>query len=327
MKFSFNIFFNLSLTSKQTSYMATNSTSEETDHKPIQSSNKKQKIDEEDDLKQVQQMKNQSATFLMIDVHEFFNIYNNGSKDIVDFRDKSVFDHSHIVLSINQEIFSLDGDDGTFNDTLNEMVCINWKINDTETDDYAKQRLQERFTKCSLFCLLKVKYTKIKQEYPFLCTDKPNDQCQRIQYPNVIIAGKLYLGTIYDRQNRNNELKDLEIAHFVNTGDDNEHVDILKYFTKASDYIKEALKTDGNKVMVHCKDGISGSSTLIIAYLMKHCGYTLNKAYSHTLKCRPSIYPKQRFYQKLIEYEKKIYDGKSTADANAHNRDSDENYM
>jgi protein-tyrosine phosphatase len=44
---------------------------------------------------------------------------------------------------------------------------------------------------------------------------------------------------------------------------------ILRHFRATTKFIEEALKTKGNKVLVHCFAGRSRSASCVIAYIMK----------------------------------------------------------
>ena len=50
---------------------------------------------------------------------------------------------------------------------------------------------------------------------------------------------------------------------------DTENEDIKKYFDEAGEFINKALKEKG-KVLVHCHAGISRSSTICLAYIIKY---------------------------------------------------------
>lgn len=65
--------------------------------------------------------------------------------------------------------------------------------------------------------------------------------------------------------------------------------------------------------MVHCKKGISRSSSTVIAYIMKEYGWSLNLALSHVKKQRNCITPNEGFMQQL-----QIFDGILHASKNRH---------
>lgn len=66
------------------------------------------------------------------------------------------------------------------------------------------------------------------------------------------------------------------------------------------------VSRDGGKVLVHCVAGMSRSAALCLAYLVKHRGMTLRKAFSHLRACRPCVRPNSGFFRQLIEFEEQI---------------------
>ena len=49
--------------------------------------------------------------------------------------------------------------------------------------------------------------------------------------------------------------------------------------------------SQGHTVYVHCKAGRARSATIVICWLVKHRGMSLQQAQSHLLKCRPHVNP------------------------------------
>ena len=76
-------------------------------------------------------------------------------------------------------------------------------------------------------------------------------------------------------------------------------------FHQVADKIHEVSKRGGH-VLVHCVAGVSRSSSLCIAYLIKYKRMTLRQAYYHVKQRRPIIRPNVGFFRQLIDYEKKI---------------------
>ncbi|CAF4057535.1 unnamed protein product [Adineta steineri] len=119
-------------------------------------------------------------------------------------------------------------------------------------------------------------------------------------------------------------LRDLNIRHIINTChvpleeeiikksnvlwidmQDEEDVDINQYFEKTNDFLL-SCKEKKEKVLVHCQMGISRSSSIVLAYLMKYHHDTLMKAYDFLLDRRPISCPNPSFLLQLIRYEKKL---------------------
>lgn len=80
-----------------------------------------------------------------------------------------------------------------------------------------------------------------------------------------------------------------------------------------SDFIEEGVNfiTNQNKnkikILVHCFEGKSRSSTFIIAYLMLKYKWDLKKSYNFVKKKRTIIQPNRTFFKELIKIEKKLY--------------------
>ncbi|XP_031557306.1 dual specificity protein phosphatase 14-like [Actinia tenebrosa] len=143
----------------------------------------------------------------------------------------------------------------------------------------------------------------------------------------IEITDYLYLGSVIPARNED-LLKEKQITHIVNATVESDHeykipVECMKikitdslechiglYFDIVADKI-EKVKNMRGKVLVHCMAGISRSSSLVIAYLMKYKKMSLRDAYHLVKKKRPIINPNPRFWQSLVDYEKKLF-GKTT---------------
>jgi protein-tyrosine phosphatase len=77
---------------------------------------------------------------------------------------------------------------------------------------------------------------------------------------------------------------------------------IMEYFDQTSDFIDNKLSC-GENVLVHCMCGISRSSTIVIAYLIKKKGYSLEYAMEFVKSKRNCINPNIGFVKQLKEYE------------------------
>lgn len=83
--------------------------------------------------------------------------------------------------------------------------------------------------------------------------------------------------------------------------------DLMQFFEESVDFVAEELgRDDSTKVIVHCEYGISRSSSLVIAYLMKHQNMTLDQAFKHIKQRRPWIQPNAGFWAQLQRYEEKL---------------------
>eukprot|EP00743_Colponemidia_sp_Colp-15_P005793 GILK01006228.1.p1 GENE.GILK01006228.1~~GILK01006228.1.p1 ORF type:complete len:206 (-),score=9.03 GILK01006228.1:186-803(-) len=145
----------------------------------------------------------------------------------------------------------------------------------------------------------------------------------------------LYLGSAHSSANKD-KLTSLSIDHIVNVTATNpnhfpldfrymnvklldaDHEDISKHFDAVFAFIEEARKK-GCAVLVHCAAGMSRSSTIVIAYLMKHHNMSLKSAYAFTKARRPIVSPNPGFMRQLVRYERVLF-GKNTLDSNDYER-------
>jgi len=104
--------------------------------------------------------------------------------------------------------------------------------------------------------------------------------------PSVVIDDFLYHGNLAHASNMK-LLKELDIKHILNASDcklddkiceifnvlwinvdDELHVDIKQYFDQTNQFLNDCKQKD-EKVLVNCQMGISRSSSVVLAYLMK----------------------------------------------------------
>ena len=141
------------------------------------------------------------------------------------------------------------------------------------------------------------------------------------------ILNWLYLGTFInacdiDELKRNNITYILNCANECNNTklpeskkqlhlkiNDSEKFKIIDYFEKANNFIHKCKK-EGSNILVHCKFGISRSPSFIIAYLIKYCKLTVDKALKFVNLKRLQIKPNKGFMEQLYLYEKYIQEKK-----------------
>jgi len=85
---------------------------------------------------------------------------------------------------------------------------------------------------------------------------------------------------------------------------------IKDYFNEAIEFINSAVESNG-RVFVHCAAGISRSSTIVIAYMMKTEQLTFKKAFKLVQSRRPVIAPNYGFKDQLLLWEKELVDQKA----------------
>lgn len=81
---------------------------------------------------------------------------------------------------------------------------------------------------------------------------------------------------------------------------------IRRFFEPCIEFMQEALQQPGTKVMVHCKQGVSRSPTIVMAYLMKVKKFSSTKAYDFLRLKRPEIGPNPGFVQQLQNYDQEL---------------------
>ena len=129
-----------------------------------------------------------------------------------------------------------------------------------------------------------------------------------------IIPQKLYLGNNEAAKNlnilkKNNITSILICGYFLSEFfpdefiyktlefEDNEFEIITYALVKGIDFI------DKNKcVFVHCRKGVSRSSSIVIAYLMFHFKKSFDEAYDFALKKKSNIQPNDNFIKQLKQF-------------------------
>ena len=86
--------------------------------------------------------------------------------------------------------------------------------------------------------------------------------------------------------------------------DDLPMFDLFKYFEDAIQFIRTG-RAKGN-VLVHCAAGISRSSTIVIAYVMKEIGMSSKAAIEYVTKRHSITSPNAGFITQLKMFEKAI---------------------
>jgi atypical dual specificity phosphatase len=91
--------------------------------------------------------------------------------------------------------------------------------------------------------------------------------------------------------------------------EDRPDTDLCQYFDITFRFIERYSKTSG--VLVHCAAGISRSSTIIIAYVMKKLGLSFTEGFDYVQRRHPNTDPNIGFIYQLQQYEKQIKEEKS----------------
>ncbi|CAF0835450.1 unnamed protein product [Adineta ricciae] len=249
---------------------------------------------------------------------------------IIDCRTKDQFKENHIITAIHWE------------DALNGTVYISVVERFSEIVLYDNEglffnttaemsRIMNRFNKGgSKICLiLSGGFEAFQNSFPFVCTQSDirttvdREKFLTI-YPSVILDNQLYLGTGHQATNWK-VIRDLKITHIINISFEHQCVfpDKIKYlhlqledmedvllkdrFTETIQFMTTAFENASSRILVHCNLGISRSTTVTLAYLMKTYNATASEAFKFVRKRRPIVCPNLGFLRQLIDYEYELF--------------------
>mmetsp|Transcript_11565 Transcript_11565/g.48094 ORF Transcript_11565/g.48094 Transcript_11565/m.48094 type:complete len:420 (+) Transcript_11565:922-2181(+) len=159
----------------------------------------------------------------------------------------------------------------------------------------------------------------MKQMYKPLIDEKLLMVVGQMEEASEIVDGFLYLGTEWNASHKE-ELESKGCKYILNMSTeigiffpedfnymrreirDNPDEDLLSHLDPAVDFITEA-RLVGSSILVHCQMGVSRSASVVIAYLMKTYGLTLENAYGYAKARRNVIKPNPGFWEQLEKYE------------------------
>ena len=162
-------------------------------------------------------------------------------------------------------------------------------------------------------------------------------------YPSVVLENQLYLGkrqepteSISSRRETVcvgtghqathwKVIRDLKLTHIINISiehpcafndqieylhielDDLDDAPISGHFDEAIHFMETTFKHPSARLLVHCHLGISRSTTIVLAYLMKTYSATLTDALKFLRHRRPIVCPNPGFVQQLIRFEIELF--------------------
>lgn len=88
--------------------------------------------------------------------------------------------------------------------------------------------------------------------------------------------------------------------HMIVEGHDVEHFDLEDYFDEAVKFTKDSLAV--TNTLIHCMAGISRSTTLLIAYLIRYRGMKSDDALNYVRSRRSIVNPNPGFWNQLKQY-------------------------
>lgn len=268
---------------------------------------------------------------------------------VVDARPKADYERGHIILarcagSLYNDLatnpmfgYGYMGGEEVIANRLNEythVIVYGNSVSDTRNDDLPEIKLMRELMNYELVdpLFLASGYDSFKQVWPFMCTTKDltirHDHKEITVYPSLILENQPYLGRGEQATNAK-IVSDLKLTHVINIGcehpspftdriqylniklDDNPSSDLKIYFSKAYQFISDALSA-GGRILVHCNLGVSRSSTIVISYLMKSRQWTLKVAHDFVRDRRTCIRPNRGFLQQLSDWEQSIFGRKHT---------------
>ncbi len=78
-------------------------------------------------------------------------------------------------------------------------------------------------------------------------------------------------------------------------------------FDETIQFMDTAFENPSTRILVHCNLGISRSTTIILAYLMKTYNATVLETFKFLRHRRPIVCPNMGFLRQLIDYETELY--------------------
>ncbi|KAI1294610.1 Dual specificity protein phosphatase 21 [Halotydeus destructor] len=87
--------------------------------------------------------------------------------------------------------------------------------------------------------------------------------------------------------------------------DDDRKENIYPHLSLATDKIHETTLA-GGRTVVHCMAGVSRSTAIVLAYLIKYRKWTLRRAYKHVVQIREVARPNSSFLKQLVIWERQL---------------------
>ena len=203
-------------------------------------------------------------------------------------------------------------ENGNQNHNHNNNKPVNVSLSTTKCKYCNKNYVPNKVLRSHLFycvdCYLKKKNFKYKADLDFHT---------ELEFEEII-PNKLYLGNNEAAKNlellkKNNITSILICGYFLSEFFPNEfNYKTLEFEDNEFEIITFALVKginfiDDNKcVFVHCRMGVSRSSSVVISYLMFHFKITYEEAYEYVLKKKNNIQPNENFIKQLKDFEEMI---------------------
>jgi len=286
--------------------------------------------------------KSLSGTIVYISKEDFYN-YLYWDHRIYDVRSNEDYNKSHICRSHNinplsiisiDEISKIDKEiDENYGKAENPSEVILY----TNNKDHHNYKLEIEILNLLLSYLRSFKnpsnkslkqinilidgYQSFYSRFPYLCSDNIYYiECSQLVWPSYI-TDNLYLGSSICRNDR--VISMLNITHIMSFSDytekklnlskiqtfhcqisDSLSAEMLSVFPSAVKWISKSINDDNGIVLVHCDQGVSRSSTIIIAYLLysNENFSTVDEALNFVKSKRGIIRPNASFLEQLQQY-------------------------
>ncbi|CAF0842930.1 unnamed protein product [Rotaria sordida] len=249
---------------------------------------------------------------------------------IIDCRSKEKFSESHIITAIHWEDALSGAVYISIVERFSEIVLYDDKgiFFNTSTE---MRRVSNRFSPSGTKTCLTLSggFEAFRTLFPFACTQSDiRSTVDREKfltiYPSVVLDNQLYLGTGHQATNWK-VVRDLKITHIINISIEHHCVftDKIKYlhleledmedvllkdrFDETIHFMEAAFQNSSSRILVHCNLGISRSTTILLAYLMKTYNATVLEAFKFLRHRRPIVSPNIGFLRQLIEYEYELF--------------------
>ena len=255
-------------------------------------------------------------------IHDPFNLL------IIDSRDLDYYAPCHVITAKHHaRIMSDDNFSLTLSNYSMIIIYGNEVRNDRDTKELANLQSEIREYVAGDILVLKDGFSCFQSLYPFLCTDREiqsiADRKLLTAYPSAVLENELYQGR-GDQATNENIVNLLKITHIVNITmehknafpgkvkylklvlEDVSDTNLFDHFYKTSDFIHAAI-SKGGRVLVHCNQGVSRSSTITLAYLMRFKKWNLEYAFNMLKARRSCTCPNPGFFRQLSDWEVKIF--------------------
>eukprot|EP00049_Salpingoeca_infusionum_P009052 m.150160 g.150160 ORF g.150160 m.150160 type:complete len:377 (-) comp14223_c0_seq2:369-1499(-) len=270
-----------------------------------------------------------------ISPRDLFNLLQFGSQLlVVDVRDAAAFESGHVRSAINWYFARVGGEDmlevekqlkPRFRHRRMFHVAIydqsSTQDNVSPTLAAAIQALESERRVQRGVSIIDGGFAAFASRHPYLVTGTPS--FSDAEFPSEIVDDFLYCGS-WETANNPAALELLGVRYIINATascdmpypdkfeylhcplDDDAREDMTQFFDASLAHLKQA-KAEGVKALVHCKMGMSRSSTLVLLYLMVEHKMSLKAAFDLTLARRPYINPNPGFLAQLAKKELELY--------------------